>query len=221
MIGELLPSPVSCAHRSDDADSGGLFPQEEAVVSNAVPERRREFLTVRVCARLAMADLGLPPVQVLPGPFGEPGWPAGVVGSMTHCTGYRAAAVARSGHVRALGIDAEPHAALPEGILEAIALPVERMRVARSAAADSTVHWDRLLFSAKESVYKAWFPLTRRRLGFDGADIEFRRDGGAVPRGTFTARLLTSAPMAPQVFEGRWLTRAGIVLTAIAVPAGA
>ncbi len=31
--------------------------------------------------------------------------------------------------------------------------------------------WDRLLFSAKESVYKAWFPLTGRWLGFEEAAI--------------------------------------------------
>uniref|UniRef100_A0AAU2JZ10 4'-phosphopantetheinyl transferase superfamily protein n=1 Tax=Streptomyces sp. NBC_00049 TaxID=2903617 RepID=A0AAU2JZ10_9ACTN len=225
MIDDLLPKTVSCADtRTDDVPSGALFPEEASLVVTSVPQRRREFTSVRVCARLAMADLGLPPVPVLPGPRGEPGWPEGVVGSMTHCAGYRAAAVARSSDIRSLGIDAEPHRPLPGDVLEAIALPAERgrvLRAARSGTDDGDIHWDRLLFSAKESVYKAWFPLTGARLEFEDADIEFRRTPGTTPGGVFHARLLRTAPGAPAAFDGRWLVRDSLALTAVVVPAQA
>jgi 4'-phosphopantetheinyl transferase EntD len=69
---------------------------------------------------------------------------------------------------------------------------------------------DRLLFSAKESVYKAWFPLAQRWLGFCDAQIALNADG------TFDARLLVSGPV--ESFGGRWLARDGLLLTAIAVP---
>jgi 4'-phosphopantetheinyl transferase EntD len=131
---------------------------------------------------------------------------------MTHCRGYRAAAVARAAEVRTLGIDAGPHAALPDGVLAAVALPDEAARLAELSAADGSARWDRLLFCCKEAVYKAWFPLTGRWLGFAGASVTIDPVGH-----TFSARLLVPAPV--PVFTGRWLVRHGLVLAAIAVPA--
>jgi 4'-phosphopantetheinyl transferase EntD len=103
-----------------------LLPEEEVLVARAVGQRRAEFTTVRTCARIALGRLGLPPAPLLSGPKREPLWPAGVVGSITHCDGYRAAAVARASEVAAIGIDAEPHDPLPAGILDRVTLPAER-----------------------------------------------------------------------------------------------
>ncbi|MFE1199256.1 hypothetical protein ACFW6E_42170 [Streptomyces olivaceoviridis] len=67
-----------------------------------------------------------PPAPVLPNRREAPGWPEGLVGSMTHYDGYRAVALARAVDVIAVGIDAEPNAPLPEGVLETVSLPAER-----------------------------------------------------------------------------------------------
>lgn len=210
VIEEILPPTVVSAEAFDDPAEVTLFPEEEAVVARAVGKRRREFGTARHCARRALARLGLPPAPVLPGPRGAPRWPDGVVGSMTHCDGYRAAALAYARDVRAIGIDAEPHDALPEGVLEVISLAPERERLAGLRTAEPRLHWDRLLFSAKESVYKAWFPLTGRWLGFEDAEVSI------TPDGRFTVRLLVPAsPPAPAGFAGRWVVRAGLILTAV------
>jgi hypothetical protein len=85
----------------DDPPDAVLFPEKEAVISRAVDKRRREFQTVRHCARRALRELGVPPAAVLPGERREPVWPPGVVGSLTHCTGYRA----RRGRSPTRGID--------------------------------------------------------------------------------------------------------------------
>jgi 4'-phosphopantetheinyl transferase EntD len=73
-----------------------------------------------------------------------------------------------------------------------------------------------MLFCAKETVYKAWFPLTGRWLGFEEADITL--DPAA---GTFTARLLVPGPEIDgrelTAFGGRWLARRGLIVTAICV----
>jgi 4'-phosphopantetheinyl transferase EntD len=66
----------------DDPPDAVLFPEKEAVISRAVGKRRREFRTVRHCARRALTELGLPPAAVLPGERREPVWPPGVVGSL-------------------------------------------------------------------------------------------------------------------------------------------
>jgi len=218
MIEEILPPEVAAAEAFDDAGPRALFPAEEAAVARAVPKRRSEFATGRACARAALAKLGLPPVPIVPGPHGAPQWPPGVTGSITHCAGYRASAVAHLSDVASLGLDAEPNGALPDGVLDRIAVARERAWLPELAAAVPGVSWDRLLFCAKESVYKAWFPLTRRWLGFEQAAITVDPQAG-----TFTAELLAPGEALDgrrlAGFDGRWLVRDGLVLTAITVPA--
>ncbi|GGN02027.1 putative 4'-phosphopantetheinyl transferase [Lentzea pudingi] len=213
MLEQLFPPPIAVAERYHDDEPVELFPEEEARLGNAVPKRRSEFSTVRACAREAMRALDVEPAAILPGPKREPLWPEGVVGSLTHCAGYRAAALARSTDFATIGIDAEPHKPAPDGVLGAIAIPSEIGRMAGLRAADPKICWDRLLFSAKETTYKAWFPVTKRWLGFEDADITLDADG------TFHSRvLLADTPIAG--FDGRWLVQGDILVTAIAVPAG-
>jgi 4'-phosphopantetheinyl transferase EntD len=214
----ILPAEAAAEEAFSDPPGVTLFPEEEAVIARAVDKRRREFTTARVCARAALARLGFPPVPIVPGLRGAPQWPDGVVGSMTHCAGYRACAVARDEDLRTIGLDAEPHDKLPDGVLAAVSSPQERERLTALAVAVPGTHWDRVLFSAKESVYKAWFPLTRRWLGFEGASVAIDP-----VKGTFTARLLVDGPRLDSVirtgFTGRWLVAGGLIITAITVPA--
>jgi len=216
VLERLLPSCVA-VHESDvDIGEVDLSAEEEAVVARAVDKRRREFTTGRACARRALARLGAEPQPIPPGPRGAPRWPSGVVGSITHCEGFRAGAVAWAEDVVTLGIDAEPGAPLPAGLLADVSLPREREQLEELARVDPAVSWDRLLFSAKESVYKAWFPLAERWLGFEDAELTIDRE-----RGRFSARLLVPGPVLGgetlNRFDGRWLTERGLVVTAIAL----
>ncbi len=207
MIGELLPDNVIAAEAFSDPPEAFLFPQERALINRAVAKRRLEFTTTRTLARQALSRLGHRPSPILSGERGAPVWPSGVVGSMTHCAGYRCAAVARASDVRSIGIDAEPNDPLPDGVLDAVTSPDERQVLAALALDAPHVAWDRLLFSAKEAVYKTWYPMTNRWLDFSEATVTPRLDG------TFRADLLVRAPVAG--FDGRWLTGRGIVLTTI------
>jgi 4'-phosphopantetheinyl transferase EntD len=217
VIVEILPEEVVAVETRGDPVDVVLFPDEEAVLGRAVEKRRREFTTARDCAHRALRGLGLPPQPVLSGARGEPCWPAGIVGSITHCDGYRACAVARATEQLTIGIDAEPNRPLPEGVLAAIARVEELAHVRELARIAPTVHWDRLLFSAKESVYKAWFPLARQSLGFEDASLTIDPR-----RGAFSARLLVPGPVTVEGglarLDGRWLARDGLVVTAITLP---
>ncbi|MFK4066906.1 4'-phosphopantetheinyl transferase [Streptomyces sp. NPDC029674] len=214
MASLLAGVPVTVVETHHDPADAVLFPEEAAVVANAVAKRRNEFTTVRHCARTALARIGVPPAPILPGHRGAPGWPDGVVGSMTHCAGYRAAVVARADEVTSLGIDAEPGEPLRDpDVLNLVADETERAALAALGSRHPATPWDRLLFSAKESVYKTWFPLTGRWLGFEEARVELD------PGGTFTARLLVEGPVVEgvelKVFSGQWVVRDGIAATAI------
>ncbi|ORW92677.1 4'-phosphopantetheinyl transferase PptT [Mycolicibacter terrae] len=201
---------LASAERYDDPPGLAPLPEEEPLVARSVAKRRNEFVTVRYCARLALEELGQPPVPILKGEKGEPCWPTGIVGSLTHCAGFRGAVVGREADVRSVGIDAEPHDVLPDGVLDAVSLPVER---AELAALPNELHWDRILFCAKEATYKAWFPLTQRWLGFEDAHITFDSDGGFVSRILIDPAALSGPPLTE--LRGRWSVTGGLVLTAI------
>jgi len=124
---------------------------------------------------------------------------------------------APSAAVAALGVDAEPDEPLPDGVLEVIARPEERKRLAELAAADDRIRWDRLLFCAKEAVYKAWFPLTGRWLGFEEVLVTVDPE-----RGRFAVDIPAGATVndVPRTgFAGRYLGGRRLLITAIAVPA--
>jgi 4'-phosphopantetheinyl transferase EntD len=135
------------------------------------------------------------------------------VGSITHCTGYRGAVVGRSAEVAAVGIDAEPNEPLPDGVLDAISRPAERAWVEALCTTQAGVCWDRLLFCAKEAVFKAWYPLTSRRLAFDASHISVDHC-----RGSFSALLRMPGPRIQEKLAteitGRWLVIDGLLLAA-------
>ena len=219
LVSSVLPGTASedLAYSELYSDPPGLtpLPEEEPLIAKSVVKRRNEFITVRYCARLALGELGFPAVPILKGDKGEPCWPDGVVGSLTHCAGYRGAVVGRGGAVRSVGVDAEPHDVLPDGVLDAISLPEERREM---AALPAGVHWDRIIFCAKEATYKAWFPLTKRWLGFEDAHITFDIDGSGSAGSFESVILIDGATLSGPPLKslaGRWSVERELVLTAI------
>lgn len=218
MLERILPPAVAVVGSSEDR-SVELFPEEAEALGNAVEKRRLEFVTARACAREALSRLGVPAQPIPTGSRGEPVWPAGIVGSITHCAGYRACAVAHANELITIGVDAEPNEPLPPDLLADIALPEEQRWIEGAVVTDPGTSWDRLLFSIKESIYKAWFPLTRSWLGFEDAVVSIDRSGG-----TFSAALLVPGPTLGERkldgFVGRWAAVDGLLFSAIAVRAG-
>jgi 4'-phosphopantetheinyl transferase EntD len=234
LLAAVLPersAGLAYAERYDDPPGLAPLPDEEPLIAKSVQKRRNEFITVRYCARLALEQLGQPVAPILKGDKGEPCWPDGIVGSLTHTAGFRGAVVGRRAQVRSVGIDAEPHDILPDGVLDAVSLPDERAEI---KALPDGLHWDRILFCAKEATYKTWFPLTKRWLGFEDAHITFSgeracRRGDTPPSdpglrtlaagGRFVSRILIdpAALSGPPLTElsGRWTVAGGLVLAAI------
>jgi 4'-phosphopantetheinyl transferase EntD len=210
VLAEVVTEHVAFVEAFGDIPGATLYPGEAAAIALAVEKRRQEFATARACARSALATLGVPAGPVDRGPGGAPVWPTGIVGSITHCDGYRAAAVARADDVRTLAIDAEPNLPLPDGVLGEISCIAERTALPPSGH----VCWDRLLFSAKECVYKACFPLAGRWLDFEDVTVHI----DAVAR-SFCARIRVpirdSAGQEIAGFAGRWTVDAGLLATAI------
>ncbi|GIJ08896.1 4'-phosphopantetheinyl transferase [Micromonospora andamanensis] len=215
---DLLPPAVAVAVAGPDDWSGRLHAAEAACLGDrAVDSRRRDFTAGRVCARRAMAALGLPPVAIPAAADRSPVWPAGTVGTITHTRGYCAAAVARSDEIRAVGMDAEQHRELSAGVRRLICLPEEDEQVKRLPPG---VHWPAVIFSAKETVYKVWHPVVGSWLDFHDALVHLDPDTG-----TFTARIssarVTDVPVdhPPALITGRFAVEADLVRTAAALTA--
>lgn len=196
----LLPPGVRCAEWLAGEPPGVLLPAEAALGEGAAAPRLAELAAGRQCARQALFLAGLPAGPVLRGPRREPLFPAGAIGSITHTTGYCAAVAAPRGAVAALGIDAEANEPMPQRMLERIASEAECRMAGELEAALPGLHAGRLLFSLKEAVYKAWYPLAREPLGFREAELRIDARSGRCD-----VRLLREAvPAAWRGLDCRW-----------------
>ncbi|MDG4793427.1 4'-phosphopantetheinyl transferase superfamily protein [Micromonospora sp. WMMD1082] len=215
---DLLPPAVAVAVAEPADWSGQLLAEEAACLGErAVASRRRDFTAGRVCARRAMAALGLPPVAVPAAADRSPVWPAGTVGTITHTRDYCAAAVAHRDELRSVGMDAEGHKELSAGVRRLICLPEEEAQCARLPPG---IFWPTVIFSAKETVYKVWHPIVGSWLDFHDALVHLDPDAG-----TFTARIAPARIAAasdahpPALVTGRFAVDADLVRTAATLAA--
>ncbi len=213
---ELLGPGVVCAEAApEELDAPEeLSPEERAVASRCARKRRIEYTATRVLARRAFQQLGFGPHPLLNHQDRSPLWPPGVVGSVTHTSTLCAIAVARHDEVRSLGIDAEQDTPLSDDLLERI-VRADEADALQGVAAEQGVSMrilGKLVFSAKEAVYKCQYPLTRTFLGFH--DVHLHLDWEAR---RFHARISKSGIEEPAVsagVNGRFARRNGLWLTA-------
>lgn len=213
-ISSLFPEEVVCVTATPDMEGAPLFPEEEAFIDGAVAKRRREYVLGRASARAALARLGIPDRPLRRDRLGAPVWPAGVVGSITHCEGFCGAVVARRGTIVGLGIDAEPAEPLPCEIVPRVCT-VSESNWAQATPARPGADWYRLIFSAKESVYKACYPLVRRVLEFAEVEIAFEPTAGQFAVRFPSARL--AAALEGRELQGRFAHTCRHILTGVVV----
>ncbi len=173
----LLSDDVETEEMDPHSVGDGLLKAEKDAVEGAAQTRVEQFTAGRVCSRIALGRLGV--AASTPIERGEdcaPIWPAGFIGSISHTDTWCAAAVARLGDIRSLGIDLEPATPLKEALWRRVCTKEERERLRETPDPGLM---GKILFSAKEAVYKCQYPLTTQFLGFhavivDVGDGEFR-----------------------------------------------
>lgn len=177
-VAQLLPATAIAEARRLDlaAPAPPLHSAEAAAVATALPGRRHEFTVGRACAHAALARLGRDGDVIAVGPRRQPLWPPGVVGSIAHGGDWAGAIVALATDASGLGLDIEPlDPPLPP---EVVALVVSATETARLPLDHSiAAHAPKLVFMAKECVYKALFPSTGRELEFADVEVDLDLDG--------------------------------------------
>ena len=172
----LAPASVLIGHRLiSPGDEDALTPEEAASIESALPEVRRASGAARIVARQLLQRLGLASAIIPKHPSGMPIWPAGFVGSLAHDESVAVAAVARTRDFRTVGIDIEPALPLPADMCDLVLSPRERQSLGGGPLAG------RLVFAAKEAVYKAVYPLDRVFLEFSDIEVDLSA-GKAVTR---------------------------------------
>lgn len=174
-IQRRLPEQVGVGLCLAEAGAPSLMPEERRLLSErAVPSRRLQFALGRGAARKALSRLGLPASVIGRGPAGEPVWPDGIVGSITHSAEAGLALAGYSSRLVGLGVDLEP---LTRDVLSDITgyvcLPAELTWVNEAASEDGRRARLLMTFSAKEAIYKALYPTARVVLDFHDVSLSW------------------------------------------------
>jgi 4'-phosphopantetheinyl transferase EntD len=167
---------IMVAHRLiSPRDEYALLPEE--TVSSSCAKIRRASGAARIAARELLAGAGCGRCAVPKATTGAPIWPSEIVGSLAHDSRVAVAAVAPCREFANIGVDIEPAEALPIELLKIIATPSERSALA------TYVYGGRLLFAAKEAVYKAVADLDQRFLNHHDVEVDFHKRRAVVRNG--------------------------------------
>ena len=208
---DLFSSSVAIMETRDaKIDASFLSLAERTYLENVSQNRKREFIAGRFCAHEAMVLANVSPEHIQIGGKGEPIWPSNIVGSITHSHGYAAAAVARKSDIVSLGLDAEIDEPLSSRVLRRIS-NVQEQEWVENVGGTLVQNPGKVLFSAKEATYKAWYPITQEWLGFKEVLINFHDQGN-----TFTVDIQKNGPI--REMHGKYTIRNDVIGTAIQVP---
>ncbi len=155
-----------------------LLPEEEIFLKTIGSSKRQaEFILGRRCVHQALSKFKLESAPVLRNPeTREPCWPESVRGSITHSGKMAAAAVGWTKEISGIGID-----------LESFSREID-FNISRHVCVETELEWLknlspelakrglRIIFSAKESIFKCLFPISQTYLYFKDATITINED---------------------------------------------
>ncbi|MGV8843554.1 MAG: 4'-phosphopantetheinyl transferase family protein [Pseudomonas sp.] len=195
------------------------FSRHAVPPTRGVAKRQSEFLAGRLCARAALLRLTGEANTPTAGADGAPQWPEDVVGSITHSAGWAAVVVAPSNRYLGLGLDLEMllSADRAERLAGQILTPNELQRL-HTLPPEQHAQRVTLTFSFKESLFKALYPLVKKRFYFEHAELL-----SWSPEGRARLRLLTDLSAdwpAGRELDGQFSLFDGRVLSLVSVPNG-
>lgn len=166
----MFSDRVAMAWTDPRAPMPRLMGDEVLAVEQVTAARAREFGAGRAAARAAMEMLGHAPRPVLQGEDRAPVWPVGLAGSITHTDRACLAVVTDAPEIAALGLDLETSTPLEPALWQEICTPAEVSWLA-SLGPSQRGHFAKLIFSAKEAVYKAQYQISRSLLDFQAVSL--------------------------------------------------
>lgn len=155
-------------HRFDESDD---LPAEQAYLRNCAPRRRQEFIGCRYFARILLESLGSESTAIARGERGEPIWPTDFVGSISHTGSACFIAVGPAARFESVGVDIDTNVDLDPGIVEQICTRKEIQGLESAIGLTVPVSLSKLLFCAKESIFKCMYPVTGEYWEFNWVEV--------------------------------------------------
>jgi 4'-phosphopantetheinyl transferase EntD len=155
-----------------------LLPEEENFLKTLSSSKRKtEFSQGRSSAHQALAKFKLESEPILRNAeTREPCWPDRIRGSITHSGEYVAAAVGLADDVSGIGIDLESLSRAVDFNISRHVCVDKEMEWLKTLAPDQANQALRIIFSAKESIFKCLFPISKTYLYFKDATVTIDED---------------------------------------------
>lgn len=197
ILNSILPEGFYAGVAGGAADKNLLF-KEELQYLNSVksPDRAQSYILGRIATKVALNKMGIsaPVGREL---NGEPIWPPGVIGSLSNKRAIAVAAVTKAGLKKGLGLDLEPVLGDLK-ILDKVSRPNEKLWISEK---DSELRLTQL-FSAKEALYKAIFPLQKIFFGFQDAELTPSNNGFRCNELVFKNVILSDIKIESRIIDG-------------------
>lgn len=201
LLAQLFAPGIATAELREDADASLLYPAEAACCAGFAPRRMTDFVAGRLCARRALADLGIGNFPIAIQADRSPQWPPGITGSISHTDGYRCAVAAREAAVGSIGVDVEILGRVTCDVAALVLTPHETDFLSTLSSA-ARMHAATIIFSAKEALYKCQYPIGRQWLDFRDVTVELVAPDLAYPSDVDRAAFAGSFRVAAS-FAGR------------------
>ncbi len=205
----MVPNTVAVAHTDPRLTWNNLHPEEAPALVKMVASRRREYAAGRAAAHAALGQISVFNAPVISGHDRAPIWPENTIGSISHTNSVCLALAAHKRDVRSIGVDVEPYEALEQGLIANICNSEEMQWLDKQPASHRN-HLAKIIFSAKECIYKCQYPLTKQMLTFHAVHIQINKSAG-----TFCATFKHASGVfhTGYTLQGRFFTGQGLILT--------
>ncbi len=214
VINTLIPDNIACEFTNENISLSEVYPAERQIIQNASKKRIQQFLAGRNCAHLAIKKLNFNNQQpILIGNNREPVWPSGLTGSITHINGYSVAVIASTKEISGIGIDIELNSKLNNNIIPNIQTNSEIIRNGELSLSDRILCINKLIFSAKESVFKFIYPFVLKYIKFK--DVEIILDVETKTFKIFFLNLELSSTFKNSVLIGKFEVNQKYIATAV------
>ena len=161
-----------CTDFSEPLEFPLLQEEEELLEGLRSTKRKSEFSQGRMCAHQALSKFKLESEPILRNKdTKEPCWPKEILGSITHSGKYAAAAVGMVGDISGIGIDLECLSRVVDFNICRHVCVEKEMKWLKSLTPDQANRGLRIIFSAKESIFKCLFPISKTYLYFKDATV--------------------------------------------------
>lgn len=182
----LLPDNIYNFAKIIDANNDfSLYLEEQRISSKFSEQRRNEYTSGRIIAKHLLERIGIYNFPILRGTLGEPLWPQGVTGSISHCADRCFVAIAEKKHYKSIGIDIDSIDDLPETLIDDVCTYSEKKWIRSMKCQEKAYPYAKMIFSAKESAYKCIFPFVQDFIDFTEAEITF-----VIPENSFSVQLV-------------------------------